>query len=278
MTAVKRISSDGATTVYTVDFPLGYLKKEDIQVYAEETPNIQLSYSWIGNTQIELTTALPLFDVFYIRRVTASETVVNDYTDAVAIRESELDDSFLQPLLLIEERKDDVTEVSQRVTLTETRLNDVESDASTDTDNIATNSADIVDVKEDIVSINNTVAGVEADILNVQMELETVVDTTLQLAGRVRIVEGAGTGDVHNFVDLVTDNVNLGYVVIQFNSPRKNNAWITSYSTDTKFIVVPAVDSIVTTTCVVYGQEHDGTIVTDITRYNFTLYLDNVGE
>ena len=41
MTAVKRISSDGATTVYTVDFPLGYLKKEDIQVYAEETPNVQ---------------------------------------------------------------------------------------------------------------------------------------------------------------------------------------------------------------------------------------------
>ena len=280
MTAVKRIISDSTTTVYTVDFPLGYLKKEDIQVYAEETPNVQLDYSWIGDTQIELATALPLFDVFYIRRVTDSEKVVNDYTDAVAIRESELDDSFLQALLLLEERKDDTNEISNRVTLTESRLNDVEADASTDTATIATNSADIVDVKADIVSINNTVAGVEADILNVQMELETVVDTTLQLAGMVVIEDGQSPhSSAHGMV--VTDpisieDVNLGYIEVKFIGPRKYSCWINSNQPDTRFVAVPITTSIINTTCRVYGQEHDGTIVVDINRYNFTLYLDAV--
>lgn len=98
---------DGSTTVYSVTFSLGYMRKEFVYVYlASQQYTTQLGYTWINSTQIELDAPLPAGTKFHIRRVVVRDKPVNDYESGAILRENNLDDSFLQHLMILEEIED----------------------------------------------------------------------------------------------------------------------------------------------------------------------------
>lgn len=98
---------DGSTTVYSVTFSLGYIRKEFVYVYlASQQYTEQLGYTWLNSTQIELDAPLPTGTKFHIRRVVVRDKPVNDYESGAILRENNLDDSFLQHLMIQEEIAD----------------------------------------------------------------------------------------------------------------------------------------------------------------------------
>ena len=98
---------DGSTTVYSVTFSLGYMRKEFVYVYlASQQYTEQLGYTWLNSTQVELDAPLPAGTKFHIRRVVVRDKPVNDYESGAILRENNLDDSFLQHLMIQEEIAD----------------------------------------------------------------------------------------------------------------------------------------------------------------------------
>lgn len=100
-------TGDGVTTIYDVSFNLGYLREEFVFVYlATDTFATQLSYTFINSTQIELDTPVASGVLFYIRRIVDRNEPVNDYEEGAILRESNLDASFVQSLMILEEIQD----------------------------------------------------------------------------------------------------------------------------------------------------------------------------
>ena len=66
----------------------------------------QLSYTWINSTQIELSAAPENGVAFSIRRVVPRDKIVNDYEEGAILREDNLDDSFLQAIMILQEIQD----------------------------------------------------------------------------------------------------------------------------------------------------------------------------
>lgn len=103
----KDLVSNGSSTVYNITFELGYIEKEHVYVYAEGDDYInQLNYNWISDTRIELESPVPSGDTFHIRRVVPRDELVNDYETGAILREDNLDSSFLQALMILEEISD----------------------------------------------------------------------------------------------------------------------------------------------------------------------------
>jgi hypothetical protein len=100
-------TGDGTTTVYDVDFNLGYLRKDFVYVYLNKGDyQDQLGYTWINNTQILLDNPVPNGTPFYIRRVIPRDEPINDYEEGAIIREDNIDDSYAQALMILEEIQD----------------------------------------------------------------------------------------------------------------------------------------------------------------------------
>lgn len=100
-------TGDGSTTRYSVSFDLGYLRREYVYVYLEgDDYQNQLDYSWVTTSEIELVTPVPSGQVFHIRRVVPRDNIINDYEDGAILRESNLDDSFLQAIMILQEIQD----------------------------------------------------------------------------------------------------------------------------------------------------------------------------
>lgn len=98
---------DNSTTVYNVAFQLGYLSADFVYVYlsSNEYTN-QLAYTWLNQTQIVLNSPVPAGVEFHIRRVVQRDNLINDYEAGAILRENNLDDSFLQSLMILEEIAD----------------------------------------------------------------------------------------------------------------------------------------------------------------------------
>jgi len=104
---IRPYTGDGVTTIYPVDFALGYINRAYVYVYlvsAEYTT--QLSYTWLNNSQIEINTPVADGVEFAIRRVVPRNTLVNNYTNGAILRNSQLDNSFKQTLMALEEIED----------------------------------------------------------------------------------------------------------------------------------------------------------------------------
>lgn len=98
---------DGVTTVYDVSFNLGYVTKDHIYVYLDGSNYTeQLVYNWLSDNQIELSTPVGVGIAFSIRRVVPRDAPVNDYANGAILRESNLDASFAQLLMIGEEQAD----------------------------------------------------------------------------------------------------------------------------------------------------------------------------
>lgn len=106
--SIRTYISDGITTVFPVDFDLGYVDRTFVYVYTGDIGNYQnqLDYVWINDSQIELNTPVPNGQEFFIRRIVPRNEPLNDYVDGAILREKNLDDSFVQALMIWEELSD----------------------------------------------------------------------------------------------------------------------------------------------------------------------------
>lgn len=102
---IRTNSGTGSATVYDVSFDLGYLSRDHIYVYTgEDHTENQIAFTWVNDGQIQCT--IPSGQEFYIRRVVPRDAPINDYTDGAILREKNLDASFAQALMILEEIQD----------------------------------------------------------------------------------------------------------------------------------------------------------------------------
>lgn len=107
--AITRLdrTGDGTTTVYDVSFELGYLRREFVYVYlADDEYTNQLGYTWLNSTQIVMDSAPAVGVEFHIRRVIPRDQLVNEYEEGAILRDDNLDDSFVQSLMIMQEVAD----------------------------------------------------------------------------------------------------------------------------------------------------------------------------
>ncbi len=101
-------TGDGSRTLYPVQFDLGHIREDYVYVYqgGHTAYNTQLAYTWVSDTQIELTTPVEANTKFYIRRIVDRNTLLNDYQNGALLDEENLDDSYKQTLAIVEEITD----------------------------------------------------------------------------------------------------------------------------------------------------------------------------
>jgi len=104
---VRELTSNGVQSVYPIDFALGYLDdRELVYVYTGSDYTTQIPYTWVDDNNIELN-PVPADGVeFTIRRVVPRDALVNNYVDDANLREEEVNQSFLQVVMLFEEVED----------------------------------------------------------------------------------------------------------------------------------------------------------------------------
>ncbi len=99
-------TGDGSRTVYPATFALGILQRDDVYVYTGTDYQAQVDYTWPDSSTIELTTPIGIDEKLRIRRVVSRDTPHNDFQGGAVLEEHNLDMSFLQALMLIEEIDD----------------------------------------------------------------------------------------------------------------------------------------------------------------------------
>lgn len=99
---------NGVSIDYTVNFTGGYLSREGIEFTVDDVP---VTITWVTEGIIKFATPPPLNSVIKIERVTNVESVVNKYADGSAMKESNLDESFAQPILKLQELENRIKEL-----------------------------------------------------------------------------------------------------------------------------------------------------------------------
>jgi len=92
--------------VFPVSFGLGYIDRAHVYVYTGSVYTQQIGYTWINSTTIETDQVLPSGTELTIRRVIPKAQLINDYTNAAILEEQNLDNSFKQALMWLEEIED----------------------------------------------------------------------------------------------------------------------------------------------------------------------------
>lgn len=102
---LRQFTSDGIQVLYDVSFDLGFIDRSHVFVYVGDDHTDQLAYTWVTDSQVQLTTAAPTNDVINIRRIVAVVPLV-DYNSTGLITELSLDTSNRQSAMLHEQRMD----------------------------------------------------------------------------------------------------------------------------------------------------------------------------
>ena len=148
--------SDGARTVYPIDFTLGYLQEADIYVHTGD-PQTQLGYSWVDANNIELDSPHTGSDFFIQRIVERSELEV-DYSAGAKLTADNLDTSNLQHLMITEELTDDQESIDSAAESAEQAA--ASEAAAAISASAAQDSADLAEttVNNGVIILNNTTA------------------------------------------------------------------------------------------------------------------------
>lgn len=112
--SVLEYQGDGVTTVFAVNFTLGYLKKSDIycrvgdEVDGSGNPAYRVLEDIPGDPgRMRVLGAVPTASQKVLfRRITAKTTLQNDYADGEALDDDALDNSFKQQLMIAHELLD----------------------------------------------------------------------------------------------------------------------------------------------------------------------------
>jgi hypothetical protein len=106
MKTIRATICNGVQTVFPVSFDLGFLDRSHIKVYTGNELIDEISYTWLNDITIETTGVLPVGTLLNIRRITPRNILTNDYENGAVLEERNLDDSFKQALMLLEEYSD----------------------------------------------------------------------------------------------------------------------------------------------------------------------------
>lgn len=106
MKTISTTITNGVQTVFPVSFALGYIDKAHVFVYTGDVYTEQVGYTWVNETTIETSTVLPTNTSLKIRRVIPKTQLINDYTNNAILEEQNLDDSFKQAMMWLEEIAD----------------------------------------------------------------------------------------------------------------------------------------------------------------------------
>lgn len=107
MKTISTTITNGVQTVFPVSFTLGYIDKAHVFVYTDNNVYTeQTGYVWINDTTIETTSVLPAGTKLNIRRVVNKTQLINDYTNDAILDELNLDNSFKQAMMWLEEIED----------------------------------------------------------------------------------------------------------------------------------------------------------------------------
>lgn len=93
-------TGDGVTTLYTINFTLGFLSKDDVHCYVD---GIEVTFSWVTDGIIQLDSAPASGTTILIRRIVDKSSLIHDYTDGAIVVEQNLDDSNKQTLMAAHE-------------------------------------------------------------------------------------------------------------------------------------------------------------------------------
>jgi hypothetical protein len=144
---LREFTGTGLHVVHDVDFDLGYIRREFVYVYLQgDHYTNQLDYFWRNSTQIELREPVAADVKYEMRRVVPRNELVNDYEDGAILRESNLDASFLQSLMILEEVEDGFSSVDgdfQLLSDLDMRGNDIKNVGQLDTNGIDMNSGQV---------------------------------------------------------------------------------------------------------------------------------------
>ena len=103
---------DGVTQQFAVNFPSGYINRTDVFLSVEGTDT---PFTWISDGLISVSPAPALDSYIRLYRSTDISKTINNYTDGSTIIEKNLDDSFSQSILAMQETSDIVTNSSMIV-------------------------------------------------------------------------------------------------------------------------------------------------------------------
>ena len=104
---IRPYTSDGVRVLYPVDFVNGIIRREHVYVYLTAAGyETQLAYTWISDVEIQLDAPVAISVEFNIRRIVPRDTLVNDYEDGAILKERNLDDSYKQSIMILEEIED----------------------------------------------------------------------------------------------------------------------------------------------------------------------------
>lgn len=106
---IRTYTGDGERVLYPIDFTLGYLRREYVYVYQGDVTTdflTQVDYTWMNEGEILLAAPVALDSVLYIRRIVPRQVLENDYEDGSILHALNLDNSYRQPLMIIEELQD----------------------------------------------------------------------------------------------------------------------------------------------------------------------------
>ena len=106
--SIKTHVSAGTAVLYPIDFNMDFIQRDFVYVYTGSHDNYidQLSYTWIDDTQIQLSAPEPFGTEIHIRRVIPRDAQINNYTDNAILHERNLDTSYAQALMILEEIAD----------------------------------------------------------------------------------------------------------------------------------------------------------------------------
>ena len=106
MKTISTTITNGVQTVFPVSFALGYIDKAHVFVYTGNVYTEQTGYTWVNETTIETNSVLPSGTTLNIRRVVPKTALINDYTNNAILEEQNLDQSFKQAMMWLEEIED----------------------------------------------------------------------------------------------------------------------------------------------------------------------------
>ncbi len=99
-TTIINYTGDGVSTDYTVNFTGGYLTREGIRFTVDGSP---VGVTWVSDGIIRFNEPPPNGSSVKIERVTNVESLVNRYKDGSTMTEANLDESFSQAILKLQE-------------------------------------------------------------------------------------------------------------------------------------------------------------------------------
>jgi hypothetical protein len=105
--ALNQYYSDGVTTVYNLSFP--YISRAHVKAYADD---ILLTYSWISDSVIQLSSAPANDAVISIERQTPINERIVDFSNGSLLTETDLDLANTQALFAIQETYDKIERAS----------------------------------------------------------------------------------------------------------------------------------------------------------------------